>query len=261
MSLEITEIDDDNAEKAGSEQQEANNIEITPEIQALIEQQAQKIIAEKGTQAAPNSDLSRLVEVLTQSLADNKKDEVYDDLSFNSRKNLDPEDVLDAPVTFYCPKYKYVIGGDRKNGRQTPPPNGPIKFGYMHTIRKMSGKDTFIQQWSKFDCFSKAELDFLQKHSTFGSMFYQKQDALIQTEDMNMINSLMRKMASLKEIESHRVLAMLKENNLPITTQDVSEQKLMLATHLAKEEMKMIKSEFANKVIEDNKAAALLKVK
>jgi len=257
MSLKISSIEDENNENGAEQKPKEKILELTPEMEAAIQKEVEARLASQGVSSS-KSDIDRLADILAQTVLDNKKD---DDTKFNSNRTQDKEDILDSPVIFYCPKEYYVIGGDKKNGKQVPPPQGPIIFKYMHTIKKQTGKDIYIQQWCKLECWSKAELVFLKEHSTFGSMFYEKADPLIQTEDNRMMVALMRKMSSLKNVESYRILAMMKENGLPIGTDDVEAQKLMLATHMAKKKIAMVDGEFKTRVQDSEKERALLGLK
>lgn len=256
MALKVTESEENNE----SNVDKTNIVEITPEIQKLIAAEVAKLSPTSSDGDKSSSD-KNLEQLLIQSLLDNKKDEVYDEFSFNSNKNIDADDLLDEPVVFFAPKYRFALGADRKNGKQMAPPNGVILFKYMHTIRKQSGKDINIQQWCKHVCKSKVELEFLKGHTVFGSLFYEKASDIIQSEDMQLVNSIIKKSASLSSLGSHDILRLMKDNGLEITTDDVSVQKTALAAFLAKQELSKIKGEFSLKISDDMKSKKLLNLK
>ena len=83
------------------------------------------------------------------------------------------DDWLDEPVLFFAFCFNYLIFGDRKRGKETQPPYGPLIFKPVirQTIQKGKNKETVSVSTIRVQ--TQAEVDYLRGHSQFGILFYE----------------------------------------------------------------------------------------
>ncbi len=95
-----------------------------------------------------------------------------------SEKDMDyvqqiEDDWLEEPVLFFAFCFNYLLFGDRKRGKETEPPYGPLIFKPVirQTIQKGRNKETVSVSTLKVQ--TQAEVDYLRGHSQFGILFYE----------------------------------------------------------------------------------------
>jgi hypothetical protein len=93
-------------------------------------------------------------------------------------ENIDPEDQLDEPHTFFCYKSGYFIVDDRRKGLPVQTPFGnTIRFQYNSSKRRTGfrGEEQRLHI-ATYSTYSAKERDWLKNHSLFGVMFFDKLD-------------------------------------------------------------------------------------
>ena len=92
------------------------------------------------------------------------------------------DDWLDEPVIFFAFCFNYMIFGDRRRGKETQPPYGPILFKPIirQVVQKGKSKETVSVSSVKVQ--TQAEVDYLKSHSQYGILFYESLDDAMNTE-------------------------------------------------------------------------------
>lgn len=240
MSLEIKERDD--SEK--KENVESTSNQITPQVIAELQREIAELRAEKSS---TNNDSAtvKAIEQLVEGLRKKSDDEKYGgENQYVDVADIDPEDYLERGIPFYCHKVMYVIVDDKRGGHavQTPFKN-KLVFQYQSTRAVGTGKETRLHNLSCYVSHSKKEVEWLEKHSGYGSLFF-KSHMEAMTVDAIKAHKLARVMSALNRMETGRVVKMAAD--MGIVSEDPQMLRIAIANKQVEEEMK--NEEEANKI-------------
>jgi|GEM_PF-4278457 hypothetical protein len=136
--------------------------------------------------------------------------------------DIDLEDTLDVPVTFFTYCIAYVTLDDKRFGREVKNPAGRrINFKHVQTLRIAGGRprdDKWIQI-STYTTWSKKEAMWLERHSKFNVKFHktvQKEHA----ENTELMLAQMEASSYVSALGQHELLADYKNNINPVPNTD-----------------------------------------
>ena len=169
------------------------------------------------------SQLEDLQERNTRSF---EEDEEYDIL----------DDYLEVPAVFFCFSQEYSVHGDKRNGRESLPPLGFVKFKPVYRYHRKAGRGIDVIAVSQTVIRSKAQANWVRKHSLFGIKFFENVDDVTSVdttlaEKMAAQSSRVQKMSDLQVIERAR------QENLPVH-QDIDKLRKELVQKLAEDDIK-----------------------
>jgi hypothetical protein len=182
--------------------------------------------------------MKAMLETLTKM--NRKSDEEiygYDGEKYVDKVDIDVDDMLENPITFFCHRYGYVIVDDSKNGRRIRIPYNKKMIAFVNNYSRLigHGREQDIEHISTYTCYSKKEADFLREHKMFNSMFFESYSAA-----KNVGNKEAMKMAKyinrIKDMDIYQVRKSCRENNIP-TLESHDEARVMLASFYAKQEL------------------------
>lgn len=154
-------------------------------LRALLEAQAQKIeslegkLQEKTSPTTSSSDLAKLTDAI---LGKKKEDDVNYETGIDESK-IPLDDIITNPadmVTFFVPSAGYIIVDDLRHGIPVKLPFGKkfIAFTHLNTGRAEKGKHTVLTPIASYVSRSKKEIEWLRKHTFYGSFIFEKTEGL-----------------------------------------------------------------------------------
>ncbi len=207
---------------------------------------------------AENISEGELLKQLVEGLKGKSDLEKYGDgFQYVDESDIDPKDVLEVPVTFFCHKVGYVIVDDMRNGNPVRTPFGrPIVFQYHSTEKKQAGKHVELHSLSMYVCKSKKELEWLRSHRQYGFMFFDKIKSALGA-DMKHATILARHMMQASNLSPHRVIEIAKSMNIPMSD-DVDHLRALVAEKQAKEEITLTEKAHKDRTFESLKEQKIL---
>jgi len=141
------------------------------------------------------------------------------------------DDWLETPVTFFSYSFTYSLFSDMRQGKESIPPNGMIKFKTL--IRRIVKSDRGVTTTSV--CVAKsnsrAEVEWLRSSPLFGITF-QESISGTTTMDASMAQVLIASNQEVNKLNDYDVITKCRAYNLPILT-DVQVMRKNLTQHLA----------------------------
>lgn len=227
---------DDSTEK---EEKKTYTDEEVKELLAKAREEASKTSVEAES-TSTSSDMEKFAKIIAETL--NQKNEKTDSEKYSEdgyvdTEHIDPSDELEKPIQFFSHSVGYVIVDDKKNGFRTINPyrKKAIEFKYKYSKRKGHGTEQTMEHFSTYLCHSKKEAEWLRNHSYFGIKFFDNLSEAMEVGDRQSMlfaqyfNNIQNMDVSVVRTESRR-------RNLP-TYEDISKQRVSLATAMAKERM------------------------
>jgi len=147
------------------------------------------------------------------------------------------DDWLDVPAVYFCFSSWKGLYSEKRKGRISEPPNGPIKFESLYRYKRRHGNTWKVTSVSQYTCRSKAEVEWLENHSEFGFGFFAN------IEDAKGVDASFAQ----KQLEQHQVVSRMGDHavieragaeGLAIKSADVDELRRELTAVLAEKAMK-----------------------
>tara|TARA_R100000808_G_C2154309_1_gene165209 strand:- start:1730 stop:2509 length:780 start_codon:yes stop_codon:yes gene_type:complete len=156
-----------------------------------------------------------------------------------AESEIDVDDYLDIPATFFCYSFSYTLFGDMKYGRQVKSPYGtPIKFKPLYRYKRQGATkfSSATVSVSVATVRSKKELEWLRNHSLFNIKFFEKiGDA--QNADVTFSEKVVETSNRLNSMSQFEVIERAKSEGIPISD-DVDDIKRRLCFYLAEKNIK-----------------------
>lgn len=192
--------------------------------------------ATPGTgQGITADDIQRLIESNTNKA---KKDLNYEEGIYEHE--IPVEDYLEEKdwVQFCVPKAGYTLSDDRRMGQIVKLPYGKrvIFFDYLLTNRSVQGKHTLTTPVATYVCKSKAERDWIRKHTFYDILIFESTSHAVSTDAEKALR-FSRIFDVLKAQSAAQIFSEARKRDLPIN-ENVDELRKSLA-------MKMVEVEFA----------------
>lgn len=241
----------DEFEELGAEMPNNNSDDSTEkeEKKTYTEEEVKELLAkarevsenkETVQETSSGSDMEKFARIIAETL--NKKNEKTDSEKYGEgqyvdTQYIDPEDELEKPIQFFTHSVGYVIVDDKRNGFASINPyrKKAIEFKYKYSKRKGHGMEQNMEHFATYLCSSKKEAEWLRNHSYFGIKFFDNLSEAMNVGDKQSMlfaqyfNNIQNMDVSVVRTESRR-------RGLP-TYEDISKQRVSLATAMAKERM------------------------
>ena len=193
-----------------------------------------KAIPAKESGSISNAHLEGILDVLRDSVPQQNYGQ-----RMIAESEINVEDYLDVPSTFFCYSFSYTLFGDVKFGRQVKSPYGtPVKFKPLYRYKRKGSTrfDNATVSVSVATIRSKQELEWLRSHSLFGIKFFEKiGDA--QNADVTFSEKVVETSNRLNSMSQFEVIERAKVEGLRVTD-DVDDIKRRLCFHLAEKNIK-----------------------
>ena len=222
----------------------------------LDELKKEKESSQEGT---PQADTASLMKELVEGLREKSDDEKFRGRdSYVGYQDIDPKDVLKDPVSFYAHKIGYVIVDDKRNGHNVSTPfKRDIVFKYQSTKKVGSGTEAMLHNISQYTCRSKKELEWLEAHTFYGSIFFSSHKEAMSV-DARRAGKLARIMGVLNRMEVAKVINMADKNGISMS-EDIGMLRIAIANKQANEELAREDQANALRVKEADIAKQLIK--
>lgn len=210
--------------------------ELNKVITAVVDKKLKDIVPAKETKNETEVYLKEVLETLRDSAYPGAVRGMVRDVS---EIEIDPEDVMKQPATFFCYSFYKSIWGDRKWGHSTRTPFGsPIIFKhlYRYTRPGNSRYDNHTVTMSVATIISKKEADWLRGHSLFGIQFFESIDGA-QTVNSQLAERLMDTNSMLSNMTQHEVIKRAEMEGLRLST-DIDDVRRRLCYYLAEKDLK-----------------------
>jgi len=192
-----------------------------------------KAVPAKQSGAISNEYLEGILDVLRDSVPQKNVG-----ARMVTEAEIDVDDFLDVPLTFFCYSFSYTLFGDLKFGRQVKTPYGtPMKFKPLYRYRRKGATryENVVVSVSVATIRSKKEATWLREHSLFGIKFFEKiGDA--QNADVTFSEKVVETSNRLNSMSQFEVIERARVEGLAITD-DVDDIKKRLCFHLAEKSM------------------------
>lgn len=173
------------------------------------------------------------------------------------QEDIDPEDFLDVPDVFFAHCVYTTVWDDRKYGRSIRPPYGPIYFRRAtRTVNTTSNKIPQYTSISVAYIYSKAQSEFIRKHSLFNVKYFEKlggQSVITKDE----ADALLRANNMVSGMSEHQVRQRCVASGMTINTSDPDELKQNLIRKLAQDIRDSDALQKANRLEEINSTLTL----
>lgn len=249
-------------EQSGEEKPSENMVEISKKDFSELMDRLKKLEETKqsGITELPSQNLNT-ADLVAKIVAEIRKADKSGPV--NPYVNVDPsiideQDILKEPVVFYAHKCGYVITSDLKQGRSVGTPYGnPIIFNF-HASKRITGggKEQDLINLSTYVCKSKAELEFLQKFTYFGSLIFE--DAATATGiDAKKAAKMAKFIKATEHMDAYSLQKISRERGLPMM-KDIQQMRLIVATSFAEDELRKEEEETRIRVTNSVKEARFL---
>ena len=248
-----------------SEENENTEKNSNEELLKIIKKQAedtQKLQEQLKEIQASRATLSS-ADVLAQALQSMASKQEKKELDYEAgipEEDIPEDDFLEEGVRFCAPFVGYVISDDKRKGQRVVLPYGKkvIEFDYAATKVTQTGKHQNTHPISAYISRSKKEVEWLRKHSLYGTMFFETSTAAANADAVK-ATKLASIMTYLKDYEFHDLMARAKENGVPMND-DINVLKTNLAFKILENELKA-QEEQVRRTLEDNYKAQTLALK
>lgn len=198
----------------------------------------QKEVSEKMQEQL--AELLRMGAVQTAKKTDGASD-------YTSKLN---NDWVEKPEVFFAFSFRFSIWGDKKEGRESMPPNGAVKFSPIIRSKRQGQRGVEVISVSHYASNSKSEIEYLKKHSKFGILFYQNQSKVTQM-DYVLAQKLAESNNQVQSMNDQQIIARCKNEGIDVLT-DVSTMRSALTEHIAKKNFGIDKSMLYSKIEKNN---------
>ena len=172
-------------------------------------------------------DLKSQLEALQErSMSSFDEDEDYDVL----------DDYLEVPAVFFCFSQEYSVHGDKRQGRESLPPLGFVKFKPVYRYARKAGRGVDVIAVSQTVVRSKAQANWIRKHSLFGIKFFENVDDVTQI-DTTLAEKMAEQSARISRMSDLQIIERARQENIQVH-QDMAKLRKELVQHLAEGEMK-----------------------
>ena len=137
------------------------------ELEFLKEQMAQLLNNGTGATTSSTNDLEAVIRAIKEKTDEEKYGS--DGQAYVASDDMDPDDIIEDGVPFYCHGGGYYIADDKRKGRNVAT---PFRQGIMFTIysskRTGSGRDVKQENIARYVSYSKKEVKWLRESSFYG---------------------------------------------------------------------------------------------
>lgn len=240
MSLKVKE---ESKQEESSNSKGVENPASQDQSRELIEAVAliKQLKSELDKKSSPGNEIAQLAQAIKSMSSPTEKASEIRYRSYRDAEELDPDDVLETPITFYAYTSFYCIADNKVNDRSVLAPLGPITFEHVNTSKSQSGRDTSLVLVSRYMSRSKKEVEFLRSHVKYNINFFEKSN-IHESVDIRYAQKISTIANMLSGKPVYDVIQLAKENNIIINGDDLDRQdaqriKLHVATVLAQKEI------------------------
>jgi len=160
------------------------------------------------------------------------------------------DDWIEKPEVFFAFSFRFSIWGDKKEGRESLPPNGAVRFSPIIRSKRNGNKGVEVISVSHYASNSKSEIEYLKGHSKFGILFYQNQSKVTQM-DYVLAQKLAESNNQVQAMNDQQIISRCKSENIDVLT-DVATMRSALTEHIAKKNFGIDKSMLYSKIEKGN---------
>lgn len=146
------------------------------------------------------------------------------------------EDYLEVPAVFFCFSQEYSVHGDKRQGRESLPPHGFVKFKPVYRYHRKAGRGIDVIAVSQTVIRSKEQADWIRKHSLFGIKFFENVDD-VTSIDTTLAEKMAEQSSRIARMSDLQVIERARQENMPLH-QDMQKLRKELVQKLAEDEMK-----------------------
>jgi len=200
------------------------------------------------SKAGGDSDTKELLKkLIEETKASNVPESLRHRITAIREDEIDMDDFMEEPATFFSYHAYYSVFGDKKYGREVGTPyDTPIRF-VLRSTKRMHDDSKFAQS-TLCICVatiqSKKECEFLRKHTLYGADFYEEIQGVANI-DVTIASKYGEVSSMISGWSQHQVLNRAKIENIEIGT-DIEEVKKKLVHKLAFAELERIKKQREN---------------
>ncbi|MHA2170204.1 MAG: hypothetical protein ACXAB7_09960 [Candidatus Kariarchaeaceae archaeon] len=147
------------------------------------------------------------------------------------------DDWLETPVIFFCFSDSYSNHSEKRRGKDSFPPNGPIKFKPLHRYKRRHGQDWKVISTSQCVTHSSNEVEWLRNSPGYGIKFFENEN-----DAKNVNASLAQKMLTqhgiVSRMSDHAVIERARIEGLAVKSGDLAQLRRSLVETLAEKAMK-----------------------
>jgi hypothetical protein len=166
-----------------------------------------------------------LAELKAKETRNFEEDEEYDLL----------EDYLEVPAVFFCFSQEFNVHADVRQGRESLPPLGFVKFKPLYRYHRKNSRGVDVIAVSQCIIRSKAQSDWLRRHTRFGIKFFENID------DVKSVNTVLAEKMSeysgmVSRMSDHQVIQRAQQITLPVHS-DIEQLRKELIQKLAEKDI------------------------
>lgn len=204
---------------------------------ALVKQMQEEIASLKATKATefnPTDFLSMMAKYQTEL----KNQEKIDYEEGIRAEDIPVDDYIENGVVFSAPSVGMCIVDDRRMGHRVVLPYGKKAIMFIHTATRHVKRDKYTElvTMCSYKSHSKAEVEWLRKHSLYNAVFYETTKGVIGAEIQN-ATRIARILGSLNQIDMPSIVKRCKEYKVPVTD-DIATMRAGLAVKMSEAEAK-----------------------
>jgi hypothetical protein len=207
------------------------------DIQELKQMFAQ-VASQKSAAAAPSSSAADIAFAVTQALKQKTDSEKFgiDGANYINEEEIDPNDLLEQGVPFFCHSGGYIIVDDKRKGFNVATPyRRPIIFTHYQTSKTGSGKDLKTETLSRYVSNSKKEVEWLRASSFYGWKIFDDFMTAKSTH-AKYANGIQRNLNSARAMQTTELIAACTALGV-MATSDLENMRLQYAQIMAEKEM------------------------
>jgi hypothetical protein len=142
------------------------------------------------------------------------------------------DDWLEVPVVFFCFSDSYSNHSEKRRGKISYPPNGPIKFKALHRYKKRHGTDWKVISTSQCVCKSSADVEWLRASPAYGIKFFENEkDA--KNVNVTLAHVMLTQHGIVSRMGDHAVIERAKIEGIAVKSGDLSVLRRSLTEALA----------------------------
>tara|TARA_R110000824_G_scaffold326704_4_gene513647 strand:+ start:307 stop:1149 length:843 start_codon:yes stop_codon:yes gene_type:complete len=192
--------------------------------------------------ATPESDnyLKKILETMVDTNYTGGAREMMGPVSL---ENIDQDDFLETPATFFSYSFTFTVFGDKRFGRDVKTPySKPIRF--EHTFRTTKKGTSRYDKTTLSLCtakiYSKKEVEWIRNHTLYGIKFYENIGE-VQDIDVQLANKMVAVNNMLNSMTQHEVIARAKLEGITISN-NLDQTRKALTVKMAHGELTALKT-------------------
>ena len=225
-------------------EQSSDNKGLDPNIQKQVESLIKEVAELKSNKqpaavALPIDNQENLIKQLVTELQKRPTDDNanrYGHKKYILDSEIDKDDFLTKPVTFFCHQAGYVIVDDLKQGREISTPFGnAIFFEYQFTKKKGTGRYIETYHLSVYTSRSKKEVKWLRESSYYKIYIFDSTKEAM-SSDSSMAQKLSKYMARVNAMDAYKIRKACADSDLPVL-KEIDQMGPQLARFWAEKEL------------------------